>query len=87
MATKVKAKKPEKTPKRLPDDVEVEIVKIGKKAYLKALVPIEIKESSTGKSDIIATTGGNLLSDLDFKGRKVFFGCVCYSPVGKDGDE
>lgn len=78
-----KSNKSEKQPKTLPANVSVEVIEIKGKPYMKVLIPIEIKESSTGKSEILATTGGNCLTELDYQGRDVYFGCVSYSPYGE----
>lgn len=88
MATKAKNSKRvanEYEPKSLPAGTVVETIEKKGKYFLQITVPVDIRESSTGKSEIIATTGGNcMVEDLDYEGRPVYVGVVCYSPFGKD---
>lgn len=50
----------------------------------KLLIELDIKESESksGKSTVVATTGGNILTDVDYNGKKLTIGVNAY--VKKD---
>lgn len=45
---------------------------------LTIIIPISEKVSGSGKNLVIASTGGNQVTDVDYKGKKVTIGLNAY---------
>lgn len=61
--------------------MHVELSKDKKELIIR--LPVEEKESVSKKSLLVATTGGNKQTDIEYKGKKLVVAVNCYIPANK----
>lgn len=62
----------------------VEIKKIGKAKHMVVTIPMIERVSKSGKTILVATTGGNVETGLEFKGEEISIGLNAYIPNTED---
>lgn len=61
-------------------DTTVKLTGEGKKQRLEISIPVSKKDSKSGKTVLIATTGGNMVTDVEVDGKKLVIGLNAYIP-------